>query len=99
VKQHNACLLLTHQPPDWLTQGARAQLEAEIAGNDNFAVHLFGHMHEARYEAQAKGGAPELRVFQATSLFGLESFGDSKENQRRHGYAVGELNWRARSAG
>jgi predicted MPP superfamily phosphohydrolase len=91
VKRHNTSLLLTHQPPDWLTPDSQAQLEAEIAGYDNFAVHLFGHMHEARYSAQARGGAPELRAFQATSLFGLETFGESKKIERRHGYAVGRI--------
>jgi predicted phosphodiesterase len=91
VKRHNACLLLTHHPPDWLTLQSQAQLKAEIAGYDNFAVHLFGHMHEARYSAQADGGAPELRVFQATSLFGLKHFGESPNIERRHGYAVGRI--------
>lgn len=91
MKRHNTCLLLTHHPPDWLTSHSQAQLKAEIAGYNNFAVHLFGHMHEADYSAEAKGGAPELRVFQATSLFGLEYFGESTTIQRRHGYAVGKI--------
>lgn len=92
VKQRNVSLLLTHHPPSWLTKDSQEQLEAEIAGYDNFAVHLFGHMHEARYEAQSKGGAPDLRVFQATSLFGLEYFGDERDKkERRHGYAAGRI--------
>jgi predicted MPP superfamily phosphohydrolase len=91
VEKHNASLLLTHQPPNWLTPDSRAQLEAEITGYDNFAAHLFGHLHEARYLAQSTGGAPELRVFQANSLFGIEPFGEAKKIERRHGYAVGRI--------
>lgn len=93
VKRHNASLLLTHQPPDWLTQDAQVNLESDIASY--FVAHLFGHMHEARYQAQSKGGAPELRDFQATSLFGLEYFQDSKQTQRRHGYVAGKIEMEA----
>jgi predicted MPP superfamily phosphohydrolase len=89
VKQLNACLLLTHQPPDWLTQDAQTQLESDIGSY--FTAHLFGHMHESRYVAQSTGGAPEIREFQATSLFGIEHFENLPESQRRHGYAAGRI--------
>jgi predicted MPP superfamily phosphohydrolase len=91
VKKHNACLLLTHQPPDWLTQDSQQQLTAEIAGNNYFAAHLFGHMHEARYSSAALGGAPALRSCQGSSLFGLEYFGAEKKPDRRHGYCAGRI--------
>src|SRR5436190_5560232 len=91
VKKHNACLLLTHQPPDWLNADSQGHLEADIIGNDSFAIHLFGHMHETRYQSQSKGGAPEVRVFQGTSLFGLEQFGEANKVERRHGYSVGRV--------
>ena len=32
VKKHAACLLLTHQPPDWLIPASREHFESEIAG-------------------------------------------------------------------
>ena len=92
LKKHNACLLLTHQPPDWLDEEAKGFLTGEIVGNDSFAVHLFGHMHEARYEYHSIAGAPEVRVFQGTSLFGLEQFGEGDRRlDRRHGYSAGRI--------
>jgi uncharacterized caspase-like protein len=95
VRKHNACLLLTHHPPDWFNQESQEYLTADIVGNDNFAAHLFGHMHEARYEYHSIGGAPEVRVFQGTSLFGLEQFGDDENKvDRRHGYSAGRIDLR-----
>jgi predicted MPP superfamily phosphohydrolase len=93
VKKHNACLLLTHQPPDWLTQESREHFTAEIAGNDYFSAHLFGHMHEARYVSAAMGGAAPLRCCQAASLFGLEYFGADKKPSRSHGYSAGRIHF------
>jgi predicted MPP superfamily phosphohydrolase len=98
VKRHNACLLLTHQPPDWLSEDSERQFKSDISSY--FDVHLFGHMHESRYGIDSGAGGPELRVFQATSFFGLEEFEPSKknrvaekppENRRRHGYAAGRI--------
>ncbi|HJP92721.1 MAG TPA: caspase family protein [Pyrinomonadaceae bacterium] len=89
VKQHNTCLLLTHQPPDWLNEDAESQLELDISSY--FDAHLFGHMHESRYEAHAPAGTPESRCFQATSLFGVDEFEDSPGHKRRHGYAIGRI--------
>ncbi|HJP92148.1 MAG TPA: caspase family protein [Pyrinomonadaceae bacterium] len=92
LKKHNACLLLTHHPPDWLNEESREHLNADIVGNNNFAVHLFGHMHETRYLSQSIGAAPRIRVFQNTSLFGLEEFGEeNKKVSRRHGYCAGRI--------
>ena len=89
VKKHDACLLLTHQPPDWLTKESQNELKAEIAGYDYFASHLFGHMHEARYESSSRGGAARLRDCQASSLFGFDYFGDKQ--QRSHGYNAARI--------
>ena len=41
VKKCNACLLLTHQPPDWLTSESQQHLQAEIGGYGYFSLHLF----------------------------------------------------------
>lgn len=89
VKKHNACLLLTHQPPDWLTADSLEQLRSDIA--PYFALHLFGHMHEARYQSAAEAGGPVYRACQGMSLFGLEHFGEDQRPDRRHGYAVGKI--------
>jgi len=91
VKKHNACLLLTHHPPDWLNPDSKKDLIAEIAGNDYFAVHFFGHMHESRYKSEKVGGAAALRASQGTSLFGLEYFDEDRRLERRHGYCAGRI--------
>jgi len=84
-------LLLTHQPPDWLTPDSQQQLIAEIAGNNYFAAHLFGHMHEARYKSSSEGGAAPLRACQGSSLFGLEYMVQGKKMDRIHGYCAGRI--------
>ncbi|MGA2114541.1 MAG: caspase family protein [Bryobacteraceae bacterium] len=91
IRSHRANLLVTHQPPDWLTPDAREQLRAEITGYGYFVVHLFGHMHDARYVSSAEGGAPICRTSQGTSLFGLEYVSGGKTIDRRHGYAAGRI--------
>jgi predicted MPP superfamily phosphohydrolase len=92
LKKHNANLLLTHQPPDWLNEESQRYLEQEIVGNNNFAVHLFGHMHEVDYRSQSQRGASRIRVFQTTSLYGLAEYGEEgKKIDRRHGFTVGRI--------
>lgn len=91
LKKNNASILLTHQPPDWLNQESRDYLEQDIVGNNNFSVHLFGHMHEVDFRSQSVRGAPRVRQFQTTSLFGLMEYGEEQKASRRHGYTVGRI--------
>ena len=89
---HTACILLTHQPPDWLTPAARATLNGEIAPPGRFAAHLYGHMHEANTTNIASGGSQPRLYLQGCSLFGLEWYGsDGQHVTRQHGYSVGQL--------
>ncbi|EPX59485.1 hypothetical protein D187_002975 [Cystobacter fuscus DSM 2262] len=90
VGSHDACLLLTHHPPDWLDAEARQVLRGEIASPGRFFAHLFGHMHEGGARMVAEGGREPRRDIQAPSLFGLEQWGTAQES-RRHGYTVGQL--------
>jgi Calcineurin-like phosphoesterase len=90
--QHDLCLLLTHQPPSWLSSEAQADLRGEIATSKQFAVHLFGHMHESRYVSISEGGSEPRRIWQALSLFGLEHFDRGHSAAARaHGYCAGRL--------
>lgn len=91
-KQHDVCLLLTHQGPDWLTPAARKHGESEIAPAGRFTAHLFGHQHETEITYLRKGGGskPVLRC-QGCSVFGMEKFGDPPVTQRAHGYAAGRI--------
>jgi hypothetical protein len=91
IQQHTVALLLTHQPPDWLTREAQGQLNGEIHHPPHrFALHLFGHMHEGSFTSLSQGGANPRRRLQGCSLFGMEGWGDDKKD-RRHGYSVGQL--------
>lgn len=90
IKDHDICLLLTHQGPDWLdSQSNAAYPEINPAGR--FAVHLFGHMHEAVLRSTSYGGGKPLLQWQGCSLFGLEKFGDPPQQDRRHGYGTGRI--------
>jgi len=91
-KQHDVCLLLTHQGPDWLTPEARKEGESEIAPAGRFAVHLFGHMHETEILYVRRGGSSKsTRLSQGCSVFGMEKFGEPPTTQRAHGYSAGRI--------
>jgi AAA-like domain/Calcineurin-like phosphoesterase len=91
-------LLMTHHPPAWLDARSRDDhLFANIAVPGRFAVHLFGHMHEASASAVSVAGMEARRFWQGTSLFGLEHFGDGTMS-RAHGYAAGRIELRPRDA-
>jgi hypothetical protein len=92
IGQHDVCLLLTHQGPDWLNQQSLKNEYPEINPAGRFAVHLFGHMHEATGETRIRGGGRGLRQWQGCSLCGLEKYGDPPKFDRRHGYSAGQIN-------
>ena len=91
TKRHDACLLLTHHPVQWLSADAEKHFSDEIHyPPERFALHLFGHMHEGNLTSVAHGGGNERRKLQGCSLFGLENWGE-KQAKRKHGYSLGEL--------
>ncbi|AOX01990.1 hypothetical protein BJP34_23440 [Moorena producens PAL-8-15-08-1] len=91
AQDHDACLLLTHHPQDWLTEEAQEQLKGEIYSSpERFALHLFGHMHQSNLSSLAEGGANPRSTLQGCSLFGIEGWGKEKK-ERLHGYSLCEL--------
>jgi tetratricopeptide (TPR) repeat protein/energy-coupling factor transporter ATP-binding protein EcfA2 len=91
-QRHSLCLLLTHQGPDWLTPEARKHGESEIAPAGRFALHLFGHMHEAGIQTTRAGGNPNATwLCKGASVFGMEKFGDVDKLVRSHGYSAGKI--------
>lgn len=56
-RQHDVCILFTHQGPKWLTPEAQKHGESEIAPAGRFAVHLFGHQHETDITYISHGGS------------------------------------------
>jgi hypothetical protein len=98
VRDHDVCLLMTHQGPEWLDERSRNAVYSEINPAGRFAVHLFGHMHENVARASSFGGGETLRHWQGSSLFGLEKFGDPPRDDRRHGYSAGTIDFNGSSA-
>ena len=91
-KEHDVCLLISHQGPNWLTPQDREQGESEIAPAGRFAVHLFGHQHESDITHIRRGGARNaVHLCQACSVFGMDKFGEPPKTQRTHGYAAGRI--------
>ncbi|OYY94013.1 MAG: hypothetical protein B7Y41_08750 [Hydrogenophilales bacterium 28-61-23] len=92
TRQHDACLLLSHHGPDWLSAEARRHGEIEITPAGRFAAHLFGHQHETTLCYLRQGGSAQAaRRVQDCSLFGMEKFGDPPQTQRSHGYMAGRI--------
>ncbi len=85
----DACILLTHQPPNWFFPHIHQRVYPEINPAGRFLLHLFGHMHENVIRTTTVGGGRALRQWQGCSLFGLEFFNDTQD--RRHGYSAGML--------
>ena len=93
-KQHDVCLLLTHQGPDWLTPDSQKHGESEIAPAGRFAAHLFGHQHETDITYLSRGGSRQaVRRCQGCSVFGMEKSGDPPKTVRAHGYAAGRIDF------
>jgi hypothetical protein len=90
IKQHDACLLLTHQGIDWLSPSGQKQLQ-EINPAGRFAAHIYGHMHENKHTSTSTNGGPALRHWQSSSLFGMEKFGEPPTTMRAHGYTAGRI--------
>jgi hypothetical protein len=83
--------LVTHHPSDWLHSAALNNFEKEINKPGRFVAHLHGHMHEAGSRTYSRNGGGGKRASQASSLFGLETWGESSENKRIHGYSLNQL--------
>ncbi len=89
--QHDIRLLLTHQGPHWLTPEAQEHGASEVAPAGRFALHLFGHEHEAKTSSVSKIGGETVRQYQASSVFGLEKYGQPPTLHRVHGYTAGRI--------
>jgi predicted MPP superfamily phosphohydrolase len=90
-KVNDINFLMTHQPPDWLDSQSLRLFDGEINKPGRFVAHLYGHMHEPRSYSQTTSGAKPKRYLQACSLFGMETYGESSELKRLHGYAAGKI--------
>ncbi len=89
VKQHHACLLMTHHPHTFLSKvEGSIHLKGDIWGRgNNFALHLCGHLHSETHHDIS--GNKQL-IWQASSFAGLMHVGQL-EHPRLLGYALGQL--------
>src|SRR6266508_2288275 len=91
VKEHDVCLLLTHQPPDWLTENAQVQLNQFIHHPPHrFTLHLFGHLHDPNQPGLIADGVNNRRRLQGYSLIVMDEQGDNRI-LRPDGYSVCQL--------
>jgi predicted MPP superfamily phosphohydrolase/tetratricopeptide (TPR) repeat protein len=91
IKQRTSSVLLTHQPPSWLTLEGYEHFRQEIYPPGRFLAQFCGHLHDPQmYELAEAGGAPR-RLRQAPSLFGLENWSGATPQQRLHGYNAGQF--------
>jgi tetratricopeptide (TPR) repeat protein len=79
-----------HHPPSWLEEQRERDFRTFIYAPDRFITCLFGHMHDARTYDHNDDGQRRL-WFQASSLFGLEHYGEASKESRVCGYDWGRL--------
>ncbi len=91
IHDHDASLLMTHHPKEWLSEAFRKSGFDEVYQAGTFAVHLFGHMHQGFMRSESVGGAPQRNHWQAPSLWSQEGYGDPVKTDRRHGYCEGRI--------
>lgn len=89
VEENDFNFLVTHHPANWLTEDSQKIFINEINPLGRFTAHLFGHMHVPVGLLEDFGDAQKKRSFQASSLFGIEFYGEHKV--RQHGYNFGQM--------
>lgn len=89
VGAHAANLLVTHHPSSWLHEHMPTTWENDINPPGRFDAHLFGHMHEPDASSVRHGGSLSRIGIQASSLFGLEHYGDNID--RVQGYSISQI--------
>ena len=90
LKDKTAAVLLTHQPPSWLSPEAHQHFRQEIYPPGRFLAQLCGHQHEPEAFETSEAGAAPRRLRQVPSLFGLENWAGPTPTKRIHGYSAGQ---------
>lgn len=90
TNKHNACILLTHQPPGWLIASSLEHFRQEVYPSGRFIGHFYGHQHEPDAYQIGEGGQTPRRFRQAPSLFGLDEWQGVVPTKRIHGYNCGQ---------
>jgi predicted phosphohydrolase len=90
AQEHDAALILMHHPPEWLEKKRAVDFRSLIYEPQRFVACLFGHMHEAESKDESTDGQRRLWL-QASSLLGLEHYGEATRESRVCGYDWGRL--------
>ncbi|HNI58888.1 MAG TPA: AAA-like domain-containing protein [Pseudomonadota bacterium] len=88
---HDAALLLSHHPPDWLNPRSLVDYKSLMIQRERFAAHLYGHMHEPQVLQHSEGGGSERFRIQAASLWSRDRYGKDAHETRLHGYSIGQI--------
>ena len=89
IKSVDIPLLVTHQPPSWLSPISKKNFDKEIYFPDSFINHLCGHMHDPQIYQSESIISTSRKTQIAPSLFGLEKTGD--DWTRIQGYFSGKF--------
>ena len=90
INSHTISILLTHQPPSWLSEQSLGHFKQEIYPPGRFFAQYCGHQHYPEALEVSEVGAAPRRIRQAPALFGLEKV--AEENiDRIHGYSAGQF--------
>jgi predicted MPP superfamily phosphohydrolase len=90
LAKHHFSVLMTHQPKSWFTTDSTQEFDREIAPPGRFALHLCGHLHQAKTVLISEAGSLAKQTHQGASMFGLEFVGDAKKEVRTHGFLFGQ---------
>lgn len=91
LNERTASILLTHQPPSWLTPDSYDHYRQEIYPPGRFLCHLYGHQHEPETMEVSEAGGQPRRYRQGPSLFGLKEWAGDIPKKRTHGYMAGQF--------
>lgn len=87
-QQHIHSVLLTHHPVDWLSEGSSRDYYTNIAPQDRFLTHFYGHVHLANNRT-VSDDTVTYRFSQGACLFGERNPKD--DSNRLFGYSTGAL--------
>jgi predicted MPP superfamily phosphohydrolase len=90
LERMDAAILVTHQPPSWLSRVNRENVfEPLINPPRRFVFHLCGHLHLGHGHSESIGGSAERRLWLARALEAFDPTEDGTD--RTFGYQALEI--------
>lgn len=91
LRNNTINVLLTHQPPGWLSSDSLSHYRQEIYPPGRFFAQFCGHEHNSELVETKEAGDSTRRIRQAPAIFGLEYWDDVDPKKRFHGYTAGQF--------